>query len=272
MAMIRASFLSNCLKRNVHFNAVIPVDPLFPQPFKPPLKTAYLLHGYSGSCDGWLTKHSLRDLSICNNLAIILPDAENHFYVDDTQREDMYGEYIGRELIEFTRKVFPLSEAADDTIIAGISMGGYGALRNGLKYNDVFGHVVAISPAIILSDITGAEFRPSIPGVTRGYYESVFGDLDTATGRDVDVFWLSEKMKGTNAKFPDIYIACGSNDKLVFENRRFHEHLRGLGVPHVYEERPGTHDDLFFKPHLEAGFSRIELDRQPEPPNPFWVD
>jgi len=245
---------------------------MLPEALSLPLKTAYLLHGYTGSCDGWFTKYSLEKLSALNNLAIFLPNSENHFYVDDMQRGDMYGEFIGRELIEFTRRMFPLSDKLEDTIIGGISMGGYGSLRNGMKYNDVFGHVVAISPAIILSEVTGPEFKPSIPGATLGYYESVFGDLTTANERDVDLFWLSQKMKDDGAVFPDIYFACGSNDILVFENRRLHAHLTDLRIPHIYEEKPGTHDELFFTPHLMAGFARLDLDRLPEIKNPFWVD
>ena len=272
MAMIQASFLSDCLKRKVHFNAILPLDPMMPEMYRTPLKSAYLLHGYTGSCDDWFTRHSLGSLSQRNNLAIFLPNSENHFYVDDMQREDMYGEFIGRELIEFTRKIFPLSDAVDDTIIGGISMGGYGSLRNGLKYNDVFGHIVSISAAIILNEITGPEFRPTIQGATIGYYESVFGDLSTAGERDIDIFWLSQKMKDKGAAFPDIYMACGSNDVLVFENRRFDAHLTGQGIPHVYDESPGTHDEFFFTPHLIAGFDRLDLDRIPEMRNPLWTD
>ena len=272
MAMIQASFLSTCLKRNIHFNAILPIDPMFPGAVRIPLKTAYLLHGYSGSCDDWFTRHSLGALSQQNNLAIIMPDSENHFYVDDVQRSDMYGEFIGRELIEFTRSVFPLSEKREDTIIGGISMGGYGSLRNGMKYNDVFGHVVAISPAIILKDLADPAPKTALPGVGMGYYESVFGDIATASERDVDIFWLAKKMKAEGAAFPDIYFACGSNDALVFESRRFHEHLAELGIPHVYDEGPGTHEGLFFEPHLAEGFSRIDLDRLPVMKNPFWVD
>jgi len=245
---------------------------MLPGAFRTPLKTAYLLHGYSGSCDDWFTRHSLGRLSQLNNLAIILPNAENHFYVDDMQRGDMYGEFIGRELIEFTRKVFPLSDLRADTIIGGISMGGYGSLRDGMKYNYVFGHVVAISPAIILNEMNAPDFKPKINGMTDGYLESVFGDVSTVTERDVDVFWLSKKMADEGEIFPTIYIACGSNDALVYESRRFHMHLMELGVPHVYDEGPGTHDEDFFEPHLNEGFARLDLDRIPEMCNPLWVD
>jgi len=273
LALIQIGFLSEKLKRKVHFNAILPIDPMFPMPVKLPLKTAYMLHGYTGSCDGWFTGHSLGKLATNNNIAIILPNAENHFYVDDEQRGDMHGEFIGSELVEFTRKIFPLSDKREDTIIGGISMGGYGALRNGLKYNDTFGHIVAISPAIITSGLKDSTDEPNPIGATRGYYESVFGDLSTATQRDIDICWLSEKMKREGASCPNIYLACGSNDNLVFESRRLHEHLTSLGITHVYEEGPGTHDDLFFDPHMAAGFAQIKnLDRPPEMPNPFWVD
>jgi len=273
MAMIQASFFSKCLKRNVHFNAILPIDPWFPRPMKYPIKTAYLLHGYTGSCNEWLVRHALLKLSNMNNLAIIMPSGENHFYVDDMQREDMYGEFIGRELPKFCRDVFPvLSHDIDDTIISGISMGGYGSLRNGLKYNDVFGHIVAIAPALIFDEFNNPDVGPSIPGTTPGYFESVFGDLSTVTERDTDVFWLSEKMKAEGARFPSIYFACGSNDKLVFESRRFAEHLTKLGIEHTYEEAPGTHDELFFDPYMEAGFAKLDLDRPPVMPNPLWVD
>jgi S-formylglutathione hydrolase FrmB len=132
----------------VQFNAILPADQMSAlyAPAAPPLKTFYILHGYTGSCMEWFMNSELGDLAARYGLAFIMPDAENHFYVDDMKRCDLYGEFIGHELVDFTRRVFPLSDRTADTIVGGVSMGGYGALRNGLKYNDVFGHVVAISP------------------------------------------------------------------------------------------------------------------------------
>ena len=140
MAFIQIDFQSMCLKRHVKFNAYIPLDGM--EPPRGPFKTMYLLHGFTGSCDGWLGSDKIGALSQLYNLAIIMPDGENHFYVDALRRTDMYGEMIGRELVEFTRKIFPLSDKREDTIIAGVSMGGFGAIRNGLKYSDVFGHII----------------------------------------------------------------------------------------------------------------------------------
>jgi S-formylglutathione hydrolase FrmB len=151
-------------------------------------------------------------------------------------------------------------------------MGGYGALRNGLKYNDVFGHIVALSPAIITNQLDASTDEPNEVGATRAFYESVFGDLKKATESDMDLIWLSSHLAAAGTDFPDLYFACGWNDKLVFESRRLHEHLCSLGVPHVYEEGPGTHDSDFFDPHLLRGLDRLDLDRAPKVQNPFWMD
>ena len=67
-----------------------------------------------------------------------MPAGENSFYVDDEARGHLYGEFIGCELVEHTRQLFHLSEKREDTFIAGLSMGGYGAIRNGLKYHQTF--------------------------------------------------------------------------------------------------------------------------------------
>lgn len=78
---------------------------------------------------------------------MVMPSGDNAFYVDQPKGHNNYGEYIGQELVRLTRKMFPLSRKREDTFIGGLSMGGYGALRNGLKYSDTFGAVIALSGA-----------------------------------------------------------------------------------------------------------------------------
>ena len=274
MALIQANFSSQCLKRTVQFNAILPTDQMSSlyAPASLPLKTFYILHGFTGSCMDWLLNSELGELSAKYGIAFIMPDAENHFYVDDMKRRDLYGEFIGRELVEFTRRVFPLSDKADDTIIGGVSMGGYGALRNGLKYSDMFGHVIAIRPAIIMQEFKTATDEPNPVGATRGFYESVFGDLDKAAESDMDLHWLVNSINEQGGTFPDIYIACGYNDMLVYESRRLDGHLNALGIAHTYEEGYGTHDYEFFNAYLRHALDRLPLDHPAAQSNPFWVD
>lgn len=275
MALIQIDFQSMCLKRHVKFNAYIPLDPMLLPGVKPPagpFKTMYLLHGYSGSCFDWLGSDKIGKLSQQYNLAIIMPDGENHFYVDAVRRTDMYGEMIGRELVDFTRRIFPLSHKREDTIIAGVSMGGFGAMRNGLKYSDVFGHIIGCSPAMIINDLNKDNAIATVTGATKSYYRSVFGDLESAAQSDMSPFWLAEKMKNDGKEFPDIFFGCGYNDLLVSPNRELHLKLEALGIPHVFREYPGTHDEFVFEPCLIEGLERLPLDKLPEMPNPFWID
>ncbi|NMA37342.1 MAG: acetylesterase [Papillibacter sp.] len=272
MALIQANFTSSCLKRPVQFTAVIPVDSMFGAPSAEvkPFKTLYLLHGYSGSCQSWLTDSVLSSITKLGNIAVIMANDENHFYVDDMMRLDMYGEHVGRELVEYTRSIFPLSTKREDTIIGGISMGGYGAIRNGLKYNDTFGHIVGISPALVYQDVHNSKDGPG--GITRGYFEMVFGDLDKVLESDMNPTVLAKKILDEGSPIPNMYFATGYNDMLVFGARKLHAELEAIGFPHFYEEGPGSHENFFFEPHMIAGLERCGLDKAPPFKNPFWID
>jgi S-formylglutathione hydrolase FrmB len=273
MAVVRASFKSACLKRDVQFSAILPMERMQRYaPANPPLQTLYLLHSYAGSAASWLYNTELDDLAAQNGLAIVMPDGENSFYIDNSKRQDLYGEFLGRELVEFTRGMFPLSDKPEDTILGGVSMGGYGALRNGLKYDGVFGHIIAVSPTMILQEYQAAADEADAGGEAHALYESIFGDLNKAAASDLDLHWLVNKMHREGRPFPDIYIACGYNDMLIYESRRLSGHLNSLGVLHTYEEGYGTHDAAFFNTYLRHALDRLNLDRPQRLPDPFWVE
>lgn len=159
MAIMEINFYSKRLKRSTTLMAVLPVD-RFDRSFSKKsdvdsLKVLYLLHGYAGNHMDWLYGAQIVELSLKYNVAIFMPCGENSFYLDDEDREAYYSEYIGNELIEFTRNVFPIPEDREKTFIGGLSMGGYGALRNGLKYHKIFGGIIALSSALIIHKIAG---------------------------------------------------------------------------------------------------------------------
>lgn len=273
MAVIQCTFTSMSLHRPVNFTAMLPGDSMFPMPGPmKPLKTLYLLHGYTGGAMDWFKSGDIGDLSQMNNLAIIMPEGDNHFYVDDMGRRDMYSQLIGQELVEFTRRVFPLSDKREDTIIGGISMGGFGALINGMRFNETFGHIVSISPALVIHDIAASTDVPNHVGSTRGFFASVFGDLDKYPESENNPTILAARLKREGACLPSIYMACGRNDMLVQPARELHDEFVRLGIEHFYIEGSGTHEPIFFYPHLRHGLSLIELDRMPAFPNPFWID
>ena len=254
MAFTTVNFFSKCLSRQVTFNATIPVGkfhmPGMPEKEDKPFKTMYLLHGIFGNYTDWLMGSRIVPWAEERNLAVIMPSGENSFYVDNEKSGSMYGEYFGCELVEVTRKLFPLSVKREDTYVAGLSMGGYGALRTGLKYHETFSAIAALSGALVLDNaVKSTNDTPTIIG-RRSYYESVFGDLDRLIGSDKDPKALISKLAESGAKIPAMYIACGTEDFLIEANRDYHKLLEEKGVEHTYIEAPGAHTWDFWDEHI----------------------
>lgn len=252
MSIIHAEFLSACLRRQVSFKAIIPVEkPGTLITEKRNLKTLYLLHGYMGHCTDWLADSCIHELAQRHDMAVVMPSGENSFYVDNPDNESYFGKFIGEEMVGFTRALFPLSEKREDTLIGGLSMGGFGAIRNGLKYTDVFGCIIALSSALITDKLADASMDFTKTPESEKYYIRTFGSLDRLSGSDNDPRALANKAAASGGLFPELYMACGTEDFLLQENRSFKEHLEGLGVPFTYIEEPGSHDWRFWNPQIE---------------------
>lgn len=256
MALIQAQFYSENLKRSVPFSALLPIDTIeipgeqvIPKPKN--MKTLYLLHGYSANHMDWLYGSRIQELSLKYGVAVIMPSGDNNFYLDQKEKGEWYGEFIGNELLEMTRKLFHLSNRREDTYIGGLSMGGFGAIRNGLKYSDNYGGIIALSSALITNKIAGISpgYKDNI--ASYGYYRNVFGDLKQLRGSDNDPEALITQLKNESKTIPNIYMACGTEDFLLEENRDFHEFLNTESISHVYIESPGTHDWKFWDDYIE---------------------
>lgn len=251
MAIFKARAYSPSLRRQVKFNVCLPTDeielpgiPTYEQ--KDNFKTIYLLHGHGGNEDDWLYGANIDMLSMKYNVAVVMPSIENSFYLDDPNREAFYARFVGEELVDYTHRVFPLSNRRGDTVIGGLSMGGYGALRTGLYYHETFGSILAFSSALITDDVSILAPGQSNDIAGYAYYRHVFGPLDALRGSDKDPKALAEQLLADGAELPGIYMACGTEDFLLEENRDYHRHLEHLGIAHTYEEAPGEHDWAFW--------------------------
>lgn len=261
MAFITMSLMSDCLKRTVPVNVIIPADKLqFPGEPKredKPFKTIYLLHGILGNYTDWVNGTRICRWAEENNLAVVMPSGDNAFYVDQPWASNMYGEFIGKELVELTRKIFPLSHEREDTFIGGLSMGGYGALRNGLKYSDTFGYVVALSGAYIIDDLTERTNDCEMFMERRDYAESVFGDLEKAIKSDINPKVIAADNVAAGKKNPKIYMACGKDDDLLDANKDMFETLKkdGLDVQLIIDE--GSHEWDFWDKYLKIAIDEF---------------
>lgn len=251
MALFQCSFFSKSLMRTVPIQVVLPTDKQIPdgEPPKGPFQTLYLLHGIFGDQTDWVCGTRVQSWAQDRNLAVVMPAGDNSFYVDQPKASAYYGRFIGQELVDFTRRTFPLSDKREDTFIGGLSMGGFGAIVNGLQNPGTFGAVCALSSALILdSMMTHTEYTEFLM-TNKGYYETVFGDLSQVRGGVNDYDALAEKVAPLAEK-PRFYMACGTEDGLITVNRQFRDHLVKLGYDVTYEEGPGIHDWYFWDEYI----------------------
>lgn len=249
-------FFSSTLKKVVPLTAIVPIDvPTLPgmpaADTVKPLKTVYLLHGFSDNQTAWLRGSAISTLAMQHNVAAIMPYGGNSFYLDDENLCEYYEKFISDELVEFTRKLFPLSHDREDTTIAGLSMGGFGAMLNGLKHNDVFGNIFAFSSALITDEVANMKDGVGNAMMPYQYYRHVFGEPAKVLGSGKDPKAAAKKLVESKGVLPKIYMACGTEDFLLEKNRDFDKFLTGLGIPHEYLESPGVHNWKFWDETIE---------------------
>ncbi len=269
MALIQMNILSKKLMRTVSVNVILPVDKMIFPGMKAreakPYKTLYLLHGIFGNYTDWITGTRLARWAEERDLVVVMPSGDNSFYVDHPNGENNYGAFIGQELVELTRAMFPLSCKREDTFIAGLSMGGYGAIRNGLKYNETFGSLAGLSSALVLESALEFENGGAFILNNRDYFESCFGDLHQALSNDMNpkmlINELAEKLKADPLTLlPNIYLACGTEDELLIPNQDLHQHMINRGIDHTYVEGPGGHTWEFWDRYIEKVLDWLPLE------------
>ena len=261
MAFLQVDFKSKRLGRKTRFNVFLPADTDPAGRKGAPWRTLYLLHGIYGDCTSWVTSSCVQRYAEDRNLCVVMPDGENGFYLDHPDYLNCFGAWIGQELVEATRVLFPLSEKREDTWIGGLSMGGYGALRTGLKYADTFGGIAAFSSALLLEDLQNRTGAGVVVG-GEAYMRAMFGDLDHLLDTDLDPLYLARMRKESGKPLPRIYLSCGEQDFLLQANRKFSEALTALGVPHTWRTTPGGHTWEFWEQEIR----HVVLDWMPETP------
>jgi len=212
----------------------------------------YLLHGLFGHFDNWTDKTKIVDYSEPYNLIIVTPEGGDGWYTDSaTVANDKYESYIIQELIPEIDKKFRTVADRKNRIIAGLSMGGYGAIKFGLKYPDKFSLVGSFSGALD-APLRGQENKNLRPSIV-----SVFGPDGSKTRTDNDIYrMVREASAETMKSLPYVYFACGTEDFLFQPNREFDTLLLEKKVPHEYRELPGAHTWDFWDAQVQE-FLRV---------------
>jgi S-formylglutathione hydrolase FrmB len=199
----------------------------------------YLLHGKGGDHNDWADKGRLAERVGDAPLLVVMPDGDDGWYVDGAGPASGHETQIVRELIPAVDSRYRTIARREGRAVAGLSMGGYGALKLALKHPHLFAAAASHSGAVSFGRETSFE---------EGTWEDarrVFGTspLDRERRRANDVFILARERREAGSVWagPALYLDCGTEDFLYDANSRFRAFLREIGVPYEYHEHPGGH-------------------------------
>lgn len=204
----------------------------------------YLLHGLMGHYNNWTDKTKLSEFAANYNFIIVTPEGGDGWYTDSvTVPNDKYESYIIKELIPEVDSKYRTLADRDHRMIAGLSMGGYGSLKFGFKYPELFSVAGSFSGAIGATDYTEKVAGPAIGKSLTAIFGAEGSDIRAAN----DVFKMVRDLAPEKLKaIPYIYQSCGTEDFLFQNNRDFQALLIDKKVPHEYREHPGIHDWIFW--------------------------
>lgn len=234
--LLSCNYYSPVLRRNTLINVILPTPGEEADPVPKDVKVLYLLHGMHGDATSWVTNANIKRYAEDAGIAVVMPSVSNSFYQDMVHGERFFT-YMTEELPKFVQGLFPVSTKREDTFIAGLSMGGYGAYYIGLSRPEMFGAIASFSGAVDLG------FRYSPDALKGGpmpfYVEDCFGDPAGIVGSDRDVFVLYQRA-AAKGQVPRLYQSCGTADFLYDMNREANKILTAMGAQITYREFPGV--------------------------------
>lgn len=189
----------------------------------------YLLHGLSDDSTAWLRYTSIERYTAPLGLAVVMPQVQRSFYADEAHGERFFT-FLSEELPDVVGRFFRVSQRREDTFVAGLSMGGYGALKWALHQPERFAAAASLSGALDLERITHDPSRR--PLVRRVFdhrlqpHDDLFALLGAA---DVDAL-------------PSVFVGCGTEDALYDGNVRFLDAATDAGLDVHVDFRPGEHE------------------------------
>ncbi len=210
------------------------------------LPVLFLLHGMSDDHTIWQRRTSIERYATEAGFAVVMPTTHLGFYTDMHHGMKWFS-YVADELPRMVPRMFSqVSPKWEDTYVAGLSMGGYGALKCALRAPDVFCCGAALSAA---TDIAA---RYEGKRQSNDFLTNVFGPKDVAVGGFDDLFQAAQDLRNQSDDLPGIYMWCGTEDFLFEENVRMRDHLFDLGYDLTWEQSPGDHQWAYWDQKIQT--------------------
>lgn len=240
MALIRLDHVPETVKVNLPLNIILP-DPgkMGSLPVRN-RKVLYLLHGLSDDASAWQRYTSIETVAADYGLVVIMPSVGRSFYTDQPNGQ-RYFSYLTEELPQYLADVFDLAPTREDTLIAGNSMGGYGAFKAAFACPERF------AAAASFSGLLSLEFLRAFPDdPRREEFSHAFGDLDKLFGSDHDPELWYQQAARNPSRLPRLFISCGRQEDLYLINRLVYAIFQKLEIPVDYHEEDARHEWFFW--------------------------
>ena len=238
MALITCDFFSEVLGLSMSMTVILPQSTQRQIGMKGaksegPTPTLYLLHGMSDDHTIWLRRTSIERYVANLGIAVVMPAVHKSRY-SNLSTGDRYWDYVSEEVPALAREFFGLSDRREDTYVAGLSMGGYGAWKLALNHPARYAAAASLSGSIF-TNWDDSTRRP-------GGFELAFGTREQFEGSENDLVHLARKVSASEGPRPRMYQCCGTEDFLYENNQRFRTIMNELRFDYTYEEEPGSHE------------------------------
>jgi putative tributyrin esterase len=210
-----------------------------------PPPVLYLLHGLTDDHTAWSRYTSIARYAEAAGLAVVMPSVHHSFYADEVHGH-RYWTFVSEELPSVVQSFFKVSDRPADTFVAGLSMGGYGALKLALTHPERYAAAASLSGALDLRYLVGREDRAAL---LHRAFDDAIGDAD-------DLFALL----AAAPEVPPLYVGCGTDDGLLPANERFIAAATEAGVDLTTDLRPGDHEWSLWDPVIADVIDWLPID------------
>ena len=249
--VLTIQFESKLVGKTLPYNVLLPVNYNQADSKTKRYPVIYLLHGLTGHYNNWLDKTKLVDYTAAYEFIIVMPEGNDGWYTDSVNvPTNKYESYILQELIPDVEKRFRASSERESRAIAGLSMGGYGALKFGVKHPELFVFAASLSGALDAASWTEADLK-GLEFIWRTL-QPVFGAEKSETRVANDLRKLFSELTAQRiAALPYVYVDCGTEDGLLEINRSFVDILTKQKIPHEYRQLPGNHSWTYWDAQVQ---------------------
>lgn len=263
--ILRGHFFSSTLEMETGISVLLPKA----DDERRAYKVVYLLHGLCGRSGDWLDYTMLPQLADRHRICFVMPEVARSFYADMRYGQKFFT-YVSEELPATCQRLFNISPRREDCAVVGALMGGYGALKCALNKPEQYGYCAAFSsPCLFLEQgLAYQRLHGKSDDLIAAHGEQLLTDFTAIFGDDLlcdprcDIQSLARQVSRQQHKSA-LYLACGTEDFLIADNRRFKAELESLALPFVYEEWSGAHDWPFFNAALARALSFVFADHLP---------